>query len=321
MIPMTFRRSALAFPALLIGMLLPASCLFPSFDELTGKSTSSGATSGTASGATSGAGAGSAAECPSMQGPAGVYIPSTNMHPPFCIDQTEVTVGEYRTFLNGVFPLDSKLFPMTCTNWKMNTLSSFTPDYVWGHYSSQEEEQRPVQGIDWCDAAVYCAWAGKRLCGSETASNRHMTVDPGPGSIKMGEWYRACAGPNVTPYGYSATWDQNVCNTGGRNFGAMPNPPFNTSDVGSLMKCATLWNNVPVFDMLGNVAEWEDNCSDSGPGTYMNDDCYPRGPAYPIVGNYSDCSYIQTPNMNYTYPQRGHKGELVGVRCCWDAKQ
>jgi hypothetical protein len=123
----------------------------------------------------------------------------------------------------------------------------------------------------------------------------------------------------VTPYCYGGTWDQNACNTGGRNND--PQPPFNTSDVGSLMKCASSWDNVGVFDMLGNVAEWEDNCSDSVSATYMNDDCYPRGPAYPIVGAYSDCGYIQTPNANYMYPQRNTKGEFVGVRCCADALQ
>ena len=58
----------------------------------------------------------------------------------------------------------------------------------------------PVTCIDWCDAHAYCAWAGKRLCGSIGGGPNI------PSSVSIAgadQWYRACshAGDHKFPYG------------------------------------------------------------------------------------------------------------------------
>ena len=329
---MTRRRSALAFPALLLGATLATGCLFPSIDDLTrcpngcgGAKTTSGTGSptgtGTATGpvttTTTGAGGGSA--CPSTRGPAGVFIASENGFPSFCIDQTEVSVGDYRAFYEGNnFPLAPTLIPPHCS-WKGTAAAGYRPmghgpggqvvDYIWGHFDTKTEENRPVQGLDWCDAATYCAWAGKRLCGSDMPANRHIDSTQTMWA-HAGEWFRACAGPTGTPYPYGATFNATACNEGG--VGTDPDP-FKTANVDMPSTCVAAWPAGNVFDLLGNVAEYEDDCVDGSGATEAQDVCHVRGGPYPLSGNYNTCDYYQAavPDL------RGDKGDYNGARCCW----
>ncbi len=69
--------------------------------------------------------------------------------PTFFIDRHEVTVGQYRAFVEetGHRP------PLT---WQLNS---------W--YLEERREQWPVVGVDYDDAAAYAKWAGKRLSTEE----------------------------------------------------------------------------------------------------------------------------------------------------------
>lgn len=62
--------------------------------------------------------------------------------PAFYIDQYEVTVGQYRRFLNQT---------------KRN------PPKYWEHMELYRDAAKPVVGVSWDDALAYCRWAEKRL--------------------------------------------------------------------------------------------------------------------------------------------------------------
>ncbi len=187
----------------------------------------SSSVSSSASSTSSGAGGNGPLPCEltaDMHGPEGVLITPAGGFPTFCIDSTEVTVAQYREFYEGNnFPVPAQYIPSQC-GWKANTKAAIKPkghgsggavvDYIWGHYDAKDEEQRPVQGVDWCDAAIFCAWSGKRLCGSEKPASRHLdTTDPD--WKQSGEWRRACGGKAQTLFGYGSTAMAGLCNAGG----------------------------------------------------------------------------------------------------------
>ncbi|APR76229.1 Hypothetical protein A7982_01576 [Minicystis rosea] len=281
-----------------------SGCLFPSFDDVTpcteGCDESCDLTAG-------------------MGGPAGVRIVPSSGAPTFCIDATEVSVGQYRSFYEGAaFPLSASFFPDQC-DWKANEREAFRPlgigtngqgsDYIWPHFDDRKQENRPVMGIDWCDAAIFCHWAGKRLCGSEQPTNRHIDTTESSWS-RTGEWFRACGGPEGRRFGYgSDTPIAGRCNQGE---GGDPNP-FNTTDVTEPSSCAAAWPDGPVYNMNGNVQEHEDNCTDGSTSTFATDTCYPRGGAYLLDLQYTSCAYAE---IGSVYP-RGKKTEFTGIRCCW----
>lgn len=60
----------------------------------------------------------------------------------YAMDLYEVTVGRYATFLKSTGRL---------------------PPLFWDTVDLNEHRDRPVIGVDWEDADVYCRWAGKRL--------------------------------------------------------------------------------------------------------------------------------------------------------------
>jgi sulfatase modifying factor 1 len=257
-----------------------------------------------------------------MHGPEGVQITPAGGFPTFCVDSTEVTVAQYREFYEGNnFPVPTKYIPALC-GWKATSKAALRPkghgaggavvDYIWGHYDTKQEEQRPVQGVDWCDAAIFCAWSGKRLCGSENPASRHLdTAD----SVwkQSGEWRRACGGEAQTLFGYGSTAMAGLCNAGG---GPKPGEqsPFNTTDVTVPATCVATWPAGAVHGMNGNAQEHEDNCDDGSGATPDKDVCHPRGGTYVHDPLYTACDYAETGNTGYT---RGNKAEYTGIRCCW----
>jgi formylglycine-generating enzyme required for sulfatase activity len=119
---------------------------------------------------------------------------------PFCIDGAEVTNEEYGSFLTAKGS-DVGGQPSQC-RWN----STYTPE-PWP--ASPGSEPLAVTGVDWCDAFMYCAWAGKHVCGR---------VGGGAGTVaeisdpSTGEWASACAEGDIHP-GDGAEW-QDACEAG-----------------------------------------------------------------------------------------------------------
>ena len=141
-----------------------------------------------------------------------------------CVDATEVTNAQYRRFYeSGVVPGAAP----GCGGGAPSpgsSLSNGSPD-------------APVVNVSWCDAASYCAWAGKHLCGAlgdGGAIPRTSLGDP-----TQSEWQRACSDTTST---YES------CN---RDSGAPR--PVGTAACGSL----------GISDLIGNVWEWVDSCDDA----------------------------------------------------------
>ena len=255
-----------------------------------------------------------------MAGPEGVHV-TPDSHDPYCIDATEVSVAQYRDFLEHHVENDlpARDFPDTCA-WKANTVDAFTPrgsgdnPYLWTNYADKTHEQKPVQGVDWCDAAVYCAWAGKRLCGADDGGGpMSATTDPNAGWTQTGEWFRACIGPGETQYPYGGTYVPTACNTEDMMGDSDQVEPFLTTDVTAPSTCAAPWPDGNVYDLGGNVFEFEDNCVAIGDPGPEDDICYTRSGSYTLMD--AGCKWAGLGGNGPT--ARNAHTEFLGVRCCW----
>jgi formylglycine-generating enzyme required for sulfatase activity len=206
----------------------------------------------------------------------------------FCIDATEVTNGEYASFLDAGAP-GAGWLPDGCRN------HDFQPSQGWP--APRDATDQPVTWVDWCDAFAYCAWAGESLCGQAGGGALDPTSDP----TTTGEWYFACSGEAGNSFPYGASYVSGVCNddTGG---------PL---AVGSLSQC--VGGYAGLFDMSGNVAEWENSCAGGGPGNGGpgNDSCSVRG------GSFQSASTAdQLACGAQDLVPRNSTAANIGFRCC-----
>jgi len=262
------RRSCLAVVLLLL-MLLPAcGGDVSSSEELRG---SGGAAPEDCTGAT-----------PSMM----VALPEG-----FSIDATEVSRCQYQAWLDTL-PSTAGQDPWCSFN------TDFTPQCQW---PPGEDGNFPVVCVDWCDAFAYCKALGKRLCGK---------IGGGPNAMEdlddptKSQWYAACSsgGKYAYPYGHAYD-DGKLCNDADRS---SPGGRW-YAPVGSLSACqSTEVSYAGVFDLSGNVWEWEDSCEgDLGLGDY----CRIRGGSCMSPEGYASCGWEMLGS-------RGEGLDPVGFRCC-----
>lgn len=190
------------------------------------------------------------AECPSRHGPSMVKVAG------FCIDSTEVTVGQYAAFLEAMSDLPGGGLvdqPAACAS-----NATFKPPYWWratpaesdAGLSEADVDDMPVSVVDWCDARAFCAWAGKRLCGRIGGG----ALSAAEATTKASEWFVACSHNDARAFPYGDRFEADACN----GIGSRGRQP-----VGSHPKCVGGYDGV--FDMVGNVQEWIDDCDqDSG---------------------------------------------------------
>jgi hypothetical protein len=222
----------------------------------------------------------SGATCGAHPGPAMVEIIVADAGKSFCIDATEVTVKDYAAFVGSP--------------------TGFTPKCPGHDYAAKPKsapgDGYPVVGVDWCDAYDYCQWAGKRLCGNING-----------GSIAPGEWmdatrsawFYACTNGGTTSFPYGNTYQSTTC--AGETYTA-------TVAVGSLLGChGTAAPFSAVFDMSGNVAEWEDGCDD--PVDAADKTCPSRG------GWISETEATMRCDDNSSQYAREYNDQ-TGFRCC-----
>src|SRR5262249_13229549 len=75
----------------------------------------------------------------------------------FCMDATEVTYAQYQAFYSA--NPSTAIQPAVCA-WNV----SWTPSGDWPQPPTSASE--PVRYVNWCQAAAYCQYANRRLCGS-----------------------------------------------------------------------------------------------------------------------------------------------------------
>jgi formylglycine-generating enzyme required for sulfatase activity len=202
-----------------------------------------------------------------------------------------VTTSQYQAFLDAQVPPQSVTMEPSVCSWNTSYWDEANPP-------TQAGPNRPATRVDWCDAYAYCAWAGKRLCGKV-----------GGGALTAGEisdrsksmWYAACRGPLDTLYPYGNAYTPSACN--GNDLGK-----GGTIDVSSETFCQGGFDGI--FDMSGNVQEWEDSCTGTAGAT---DTCRVRG------GFFGSTSSTGLTCDAFNPIVRNVKSSpAIGFRCCGD---
>lgn len=274
----------------------------------TGGALTSGGSSGAGpgSGGTTSAGSGGSAHytCPTVHGRISVEIPRAGSPNVYCIDRGEVKNAEYQAFLDaGVSTSGQSAACAFNSNYGPDTAGSCT------QYDPVGKANLPVACVDWCDAAAYCKWEGKRLCGRIDGAGSNPPASFADASKSA--WYRACshAGDFDLPYGNVYNGERCV---GLDNISVFPVAVPHTDCEGGYSG---------LYDMSGNVSEWEDSCAaDTG----ATDQCLTRGGSYldtnKTVGSAPSllCNSNTHGNPMAATKPRSTRDKEIGFRCCGD---
>jgi len=240
------------------------------------------------------------ADCPKgLKGPALVKVPD-GRGGITCVDATEVTIGQYAEFLAATSggTATSGLQPPECS-WNATFkpyAQCLDPTYWPGPYicTGADCADKPQVCVHWCDAYAYCKWAGKRLCGTigGGASPVGSYDDP-----KTSQWMNACSSGGKYLFTYGNTYkDAGAC------VGAAP-----PGDAGGQPGCQSPDSAYAgVFDMNGDVWEWEDSC---GGTSGVGDKCHLRGGSFVDPSARCDDARVDDRAAN-NQPD-------YGIRCCW----
>jgi sulfatase modifying factor 1 len=200
----------------------------------------------------------------------------------FYIDSTEVSRAQYAVF-QAARADDTSGQSAECA-WNASfdpafdaSLGTPLPDY-------------PITNVDYCDAAAFCAWANKRLCGR--IGGGELALAELADSSKS-QWFLACAGPKAQPYPYGSAYQSGACNDKQAGKGLVA--------AGSMTTCQGYYPGL--FDMLGNAQEWVAAC-DGHKGPL--DGCERIGGSYLAS---TKCSESGLAVRNLQDP-------AVGFRCC-----
>lgn len=221
------------------------------------------------------------------------------------IDETEVTRDAYSEFLAANVDTDGQA--AGCA-WN----DSFSPDADCMDEPSVCDgdcDDHPQVCIDWCDAAAYCEWRGRRLCG---AIGDGSLVDFFDGYDDPGEseWMNACSAAGQYEFGHGDDPPEttpDACTYSGRL--------DTTYAVGSRAACSSPGRNYGgLFDLSGNVAEWENNC-ETAASVAPGDDtaCHVRGGSFEAPLDELVCETVPSIPV-----ERSATLPHVGLRCCAD---
>jgi formylglycine-generating enzyme len=213
----------------------------------------------------------------------------------YCIDRAEVTNEQYLAFTSR-YDTTNVVGSTACAG-----NDTLLPDIECSTALSDiPSRELPVVCVDFCDAEAYCSMKGKRLCGRVGG----VMNDPGDNANgAASEWYAACAGLSDNTYPYGEAASETKCNGSGYSPSDM-----GPRDVETLSECEGSVGGL--YNMSGNVAEWEWSCSSTG----VNATCSTRG------GSYLDGPYELRCTGSIGLG-RMDASASVGFRCCANLDQ
>ncbi len=265
----------------------------------TGGSAGTGGGSGTAG--TAGAG-GAPETCPGdLPGPPSVEIPKPDGGF-YCVDRTEVTNGQYAQFL-ATSP-DPAGQDEVCS-WN----DSFDPQTSTECDNVESQSSLPVTCVDWCDAKKFCEWAGKELCGAITGGPVLPADFAEPG---VDAWFSACSEDGMREFPYGNDYESESCI-------GIDSPFLEPVAAGMTTTCQGGYPGL--YDMSGNVSEWENSCTGE---SSASDECLHRGGSLydadtiGATGHTLRCNSSaagdNTPSP--ALARRDLRHSLIGFRCC-----
>ncbi|MBE7478825.1 MAG: SUMF1/EgtB/PvdO family nonheme iron enzyme [Polyangiaceae bacterium] len=226
----------------------------------------------------------------------------------YCMDQREVTAGEYSEFIQAKGGDTSG--QIAACDWNVEWMAPFVkPDaseVVEGEcdargYDPVSFPNRAVGCVDWCDATAYCAWAGKRLCGQVGGGMGTTQTMSDP---DQSEWANACTvqGSSKYPWGDSYTAGRCIDAVAIQQKGPAARDVTDVS--GSLCHGAT-GAFAEIYDLVGSVQEWTAECETPGKG------CAMHGFGSMAVTAVT-CDPVVPPAHDVSYD--------IGFRCCADVE-
>ena len=148
---------------------------------------------------------------------------------------------------------------------------------------------------------------GKRLCGKIGGG-----TNPPASYIDAdsSQWYRACSNGGAERFPYGDSYDGGAC------YG-VDAPLFHPGNVATASNCE---DDYGIFDLSGNVAEWEDSCSANGAAS---DNCLIRGGSLEDADTTAPSLLCHSSSINDNTPSsasaaRSTLDEYIGFRCCLD---
>ena len=219
----------------------------------------------------------------------------------YAIDATEVAQSQYAAWLATSPNTTTQISECTWNDqfapetdvatWRCDQL-------VW---PPESKGQHPVVCVDWCDAYAYCKAVGKRLCGRIGGGSFKFEFEPLT-DHDQSQWVHACSSGGMYQFPYGWTYEPQTCN--GLDKGVLA-----TMAVGTSTGCES---SVPgytgVFDLSGNVWEWDDACDEN---TGESRSCRIRGGSFYDPVATVECSYDTSSGL-------GNHQITIGFRCCSD---
>lgn len=186
----------------------------------------------------------------------------------YCIDQREVTAGEYAEFMDAKKGDMSGQIPGCEWNaaWMAQLIPSndehvsmigYCVDY---EFDPVNYPDHATGCADWCDAHAYCAWAGKRLCGAIGGKLGNLADVNDPAKS---EWANACTQGGTTKYPWGDSYTNGRC----IDYTAVQQKGETAKDVTAptSSQChGELGGFADVYDLVGSVQEWTNECEAPG---------------------------------------------------------